>query len=306
MFDFLKGGKTSLKLTLDRPIGPDGLHIDPYFPGESVHARVTLTTENDVKIKEGRITLVYQEEYQYKHRHHSGTSHGHSTTTVATAWATDEREANRQVFLGESKIPAGTSKIYEFDLPIPANAPPSARAEIIHINWVVKATLDRQLAGDIEDRADLPVFARAPGTLEEPIESNVSSEPDEAELTFSLPVREFVMGETIGGQLQVRPKKNFDITEIRVELVRRERVPRDLGNEREMTIVSRLAERMHLQSGQAFSYPFNIKIPSPAPATISTPNSSLNWILRGVLARRLRKDTLVEQEIFIFNARQAA
>jgi sporulation-control protein spo0M len=301
MFDLLKSGKASVKLTLDRPIGPDSIRVNPYFPGDMVHACVRVMSEKDLKIKEGRVALVYQEEYQYKHYSHSGTSRGHSTTTVATTWATEERECNRQVFLGETQLPAGTSKTYEFDLPIPAGAPPSARGEIIHISWAVKATLDRQLAGDIQDREDLPVYTRATAPSAQPGELGVSSEPDEAGLSFSLPVREFVMGETIAGRLFVSPEKEFDVTEIRVELVRRERVPRGLGNERETSIPCKLSERTHLQPGQTLAFPFNLKIPSPAPATFSTPNASLIWVLKGVLARRLRKDTIVELEIGIYN-----
>lgn len=304
MFDLLKGGKTSVKLTLDRPIGKDATAAFPYYLGETVHACVTLVSEKGVKIQEGRIALVYQEEYQYKHRQHSGTSRGHSTTTVATAWATDEKEANRQVFLGETSIPAGTQKTYEFDLPIPTQAAPSALAEIVHIKWLVKATLDRRIAGDIEDRVDLPVFTAAPSTSVQPVESGVSNEPDEADLIFSLPGKEWVMGETIAGQLRVSPKKEFDVTEIRVELVRRERVPRDLGNEREISMPVKLSGGTRLKPGQNLTLPFNVAIPSPVPVTFTTPNSTLDWMLRGVLARRLRKDTIAEQEIIIYSGRQ--
>jgi hypothetical protein len=304
MFDFLKGGKTSVKLTLDRPISQDATPVYPYYLGETVHACVTLVSEKEVKIQEGRIALVYQEEYQYKHHHQSRDSHGHVRTTVATAWTTDEQEANRQVFLGETSIPAGTQKIYEFDLPIPTNAAPSARAEIVHINWQVKATLDRKMAGDIEDRVDLPVFTGASSPSGQPVESGVSNEPDEADLIFSLPGKEWVMGETIAGRLRVNPKKEFDVTEIRVELVRRERVPRDLGNEHETLIPVKLSDGTRLKPGQNLMLPFNIAIPSPVPATFSTPNSTLDWVLRGVLARRLRKDTIGEEEIIIYNGRQ--
>jgi hypothetical protein len=169
---------------------------------------------------------------------------------------------------------------------------------------VVKVTLDRKMAGDIEDRVDLPVFAGASGTSVQPIESGVSNEPDEADLIFSLPGKEWVMGETIAGRLQITPKKEFDVTEIRVELVRRERVPRDLGNERETMVPVKLSDGTRLKPGQNLALPFNIAIPSPVPATFRTPNSTLDWMLRGVLARRLRKDTIVEEQVFIFNGRQ--
>jgi hypothetical protein len=304
MFDLFKGGKVSVKLTLDRPTSKDAPWAHPYYLGETVRACVTLASEKEVKIKEGRIALVFREEYQYKHRHHSTDSHGHSRSSVVTAWTTDEREANRQVFLGETSLPAGTQKTYEFDLPIPTNAAPSARAEIVRINWLVKATLDRRMAGDIEDRVDLPVFVGASGASVQPIESGVSNEPDEADLIFSLPSKEWVMGETIAGRLHVNPKKEFDVSEIRVELVRSERVPRDLGNEHETSLPVKLTDGTHLKPGQNLALPFNIAIPSPVPATFRTPNSTLDWKLRGVLARRLRKDTIVEEEIVIFNGRQ--
>ena len=304
MFDFLKGSKTSVKLTLDRPISEDAARVYPYYPGETVHARVTLVSEKEVKIQEGRITLVCQEEYQYKHHHHSRDSHGHSRTTVATTWATDEREANRQVFLGETSLPAGTQKTYEFDLPIPTNAAPSAQAEIVHIKWMVKATLDRKMAGDIEDKVDLPVFTGVSGTSAQPVQAGVSNEPDEADLIFSLPGKEWVMGETIAGLLQISLKKEFDVTEIRVELVRHERVPRDLGNEHETSMPVKLSDGTRLMPGQNLSLPFNIAIPAPVPATFSTPNSTLEWMLKGILARRLRKDTIVEAGIIIYNGRQ--
>jgi sporulation-control protein spo0M len=304
MFDFLKGGKTSVKLTLDRPISEDATQVYPYYPGETVHARVTLASEKEIKIQEGRIALVYQEEYQYKHHHHTRDSHGHSRTTVATAWATDEREANRQVFLGETSLPAGTQKTYEFDLPMPTNAAPSAQAEIVHIKWMVKATLDRKMAGDIEDKVDLPVFTGISGTSAQPVEASASSEPDQADLIFSLPGKEWVMGETIAGWLKISPKKAFDVAEIRVELVRCERVPRDLGNEHETAMPFKLSGGTRLEPGQNLSLPFNIAIPSPVPATFSTPNSTMNWMLKGVLARRLRKDTIVEEGIIIYNGRR--
>jgi hypothetical protein len=304
MFDFLKGGKASVKLTLDRPISMEEPPAHPYYLGETVHARLTLVSEKDLKIQEGRIALVYHEEYQYRHHRRTTDSHGHSRTTVATAWDTDEREANRQVFLGETTIPGGSTKTYEFDLPIPTNAAPSARAEIVRIKWLVKATLDCRMAGDIEDRVDLPVFAAAPGTSVQAGEYGASSEPDEADLVFSLPGKEWVTGETIAGRLQVRPKKEFDVTEIRVELARRQNVPRGVGNEHVASIPVKLSDGTRLTPGQNLTLTFNIAIPVPVPATFSTPNSTLKWLLRGMLARRLRKDTFVEEEIFIYNGRQ--
>ncbi len=303
MFDFLKGGKTEVKLTLDRPVSAEGMPVHPYYLGETVHAKLMVTSDKDVKVREGRIALIYHEEYQYRHRHHSTDSHGHTRTSVATAWGTDEREAVRHVFLGESTLPAGTAKGLEFDFPLPATAPPSARAEIIRVEWSIKATLDRPMAGDVESIVVLPVFAGAPGTPVTDLPYRDSSEMQDADMTFSLPKREWVMGETVAGRLQVCPKTPFDVTEIRVELVRREYVPRSEGHEHIATVPVKVSGGTRLEPGQNQTFAFNIPIPAPAPATLKTVNGTLKWSLKGILARRLRKDTFLEEEIFVYNGR---
>jgi hypothetical protein len=305
MLGLFGGGKARVMLTLDRSVATDAERSSPYFLGETVHASVTVASEKEVKIREGRIALVCQEEYQFKHREASSGSRGRSTTSIATSWAKSEREAARQVFLGETSIPAGAQQTFKFDLPIPVDAPPTARGEIVRVKWVVKATLDRPMTGDIEERIDLPVLAGASGTFVQPLQSSVSSEPDEAELGFSLPGRQWVIGETITGQLQVGPKKEFDVTDIRVELVRRERVPRELGNQFEATTPVKISGGRRLTPGQTVALPFSIAIPPSVPASLRTPNAAVGWLLRGVLARRLRKDTVAEEEIALYSGRQS-
>ena len=40
-------------------------------------------------------------------------------------------------------------------------------------------------------------------------------------MVLRLPKQAFALGETVSGELVIRPKKDFDSTEIRVELLRR-------------------------------------------------------------------------------------
>jgi sporulation-control protein spo0M len=297
MFDFLKGGKANLKLTLDHP-------LQPYYLGETVHAKVEIEGEKDLKVQQGRVVLVCREEYEYRYQTQSTDSDGRTTTDENRSWQTDEKEVNRQVFFGETTIRAGSKQAFEYDLPIPPNLPPTCEGgRIVRVKWLVKATLDRRLASDIEQVAEIYVFAYPPGTMVGAREYGYSTEPGEAELALSLPGKEYVLGETISGEFLVRPKKEFDATEVRIELTRREFVPRDLGNEHLEVKAIKVAGPTKLQPGQNLTFPFSLTLPSPSPVTCRTNNSSVNWLVKGILARRLRSDTRVEEEMFVYSGR---
>ena len=296
MFDFLKGGKASLTLELDR-VG------EGYFPGETVHAKVAVMGEKDLKIQQGRVTLVYKEEYQYRHRSQHTDSKGHRETREDHSWQTDEIQVQKKVFFEETTIKAGSQQTLEFDLPIPGDAVPSFRdGSIVRVSWTVKATLDRKLAADVEEKSEIFVNAVAPRQAVEEAEYGYSNQPGDAELALRLSGKEFLLGGKIEGQLLVRPKKSFDVSDVRVELVRREFVPRDLGNEHLDQCVVKLAGGTKLEAGQDLTYPFAIQIPSGGAGTIRTRNSTVTWTLKGILSRRLRSDTQVAEEVFIYNS----
>ncbi len=202
MFDFLKGGKAKLHVILDRP-------MLPYYGGETVHATVAIEGEKELKIQEARVALVCQEEYEYRYESHHRDSDGHSHTDVHTSWATDEQIVQKQVLMGQGAIPSNFIQTYEFTATIPGNAPPTCDGgRIVRAKWLVKATLDRKLAGDIEDKAELMVFAAPPGKMVDAGQFGYSNEPNEANLTLDLPGKEWTLGETIQGRFLVRPRRS--------------------------------------------------------------------------------------------------
>lgn len=294
MFDFLKGGKAYVRLELDRP-------NNGYLPGETVQAKVTVEGEKDIKIQQGRITFLYCEEYEYRHEEWVRDSKGHSRRVQRTSRTTDEREVSKQVFLGESTIAAGSKQDYEFNFAIPPDAPPFAKGGIIKSQWLVKATLDRKMAGDVEEKTDVYVLTTVPAS--QPGDYGECNEPGEAEMALSLPATTFALGETIEGKLIIRPRKAFDANEVRIELEQNERVPRDLGHEQKQTQTVKLATGTKLAPGNDLVLPFTIAVPTGSAVTCRTPNGSIAWKLKGVLARRLRSDTSVEQEIIVASVR---
>ena len=299
MFDFLKGGKANLKLELDSS-------DQTYYLGETVHVTVTVEGEKDLQIQKGRIALICKEEYEYRRESTSTDSDGDTTTSTRSSWATDERKVFEQVFLGETTIRAASTQTWKFDVPLPPDAPPTcAEAKIIRVHWWLKATLDRKLAADVEAKTEIRVLTLLAHETGPKHEYGQSNEPDQAELVFALPSGQFALGETISGQLIVRPRKSFDATEIRLELVEREYVPRGEGNVYEKEIKVKLAGKTKLLPGQDQLYPFSVTIPANSPVTLKTGNSSVTWALKGVLARFLRGDTRVDGEIEVYSARPA-
>ncbi len=297
MFDFLKGGKARVSVELDRPSAP-------YVPGETIHAKVIVQGEKDLKIQNGRVALVYREEYERRYQDRDTDSQGHTTHTSRKDWETDEQAVWQHQFLEETTIRGGSNQTFEFAMPLPQNAPPTLEGgKILRGQWLVKTTLDRKLAGDVEDKRETFVFHLPTGRMGGAGTYGYSNEPVDAEMQLVLSNKEFALGETITGELIIRPKKEFDVTEIRVETARQERVPQDEGNEHNENKAVKLAGGVKLAAGQELKYPFQLSLSTGSPITARTRHGSITWLLRGVLARRMRGDTHVEEEIFVFSDR---
>ncbi len=299
MFDFLTGGKANITITLDR-------EFKPYYPGETVQGTITIEGQKDLKVREGRVVVLCREEYECRVEGTRTDSDGHTYSEEYSSRETDEQEIHRQVLISEGTVAGGSIQNYEFAVVIPHDARPTwDGGRIVAVKWLVKGTLDRKMAADTEAEAEILVFAPMPGKTTGPGEFGHSKEPEEAELAFVLPGKEWVLGETITGQLLVRPRKTFEVSEIRVELVRLEYVPRNRGNQHLEEITIKVAGKTRLEPGQELTLPFSLNIPVPRPTTGQTGYSSVTWFLKGVLARSLREDTRVEEEVFIYGARPA-
>lgn len=285
MFDFFKGGKATLAVTLDRP-------NRIYAPGETISAKVNVQGVKDLKIQSGKIALVAREEFQVR----SEDSEGDTTTSREN----QEVKAWEQAFLGETTVKGGSNETYEFTIPIPSDAMPTLEGgKILSLSWSVKTTLDRRLAGDVQDKQDIFIVAPAP-TRSAAGSFGFSNEPADAEMSLKLSSQEFAVGDAVSGELTIHPKKTFDVTEIRFELMYREHVPKDKGNEFKQEFKVKLAGGTKLTPGQDLALPFQVAIPGSAPLSARTRHGSIIWKARGVLSRRLRGDTIVEQELTVF------
>ena len=291
MLNIFKGGKVSLNVVLDRP-------DMPYQPGETVHVTLTVQGEKELKIQQGRVALVYTEEYRIRERERDSDD---NSTSVNERTLNDHKEIRREVFMQEGVIPATTAKSYTFDLLLPGDAAPTCSGRIINSTWQVKATLDRKMAPDVNNEAALTVNAPAPGRRLAAGNFGMASNTGDTDMAIWLPKEEWRAGETIEGKLIVTPKKDFDVNEVRVELRRVENVPEQEGNTfTDNVAVLKPGAGTKFSAGTVVEYPFSVRLPDKGSPTMRGLHGTVVWSLKGVLARRLRSDYTVEEEIGVY------
>ncbi|RLC56751.1 MAG: hypothetical protein DRI80_15850 [Chloroflexota bacterium] len=286
-FGLFKGGDVNISLQLDRPAGP-------YYPGDVVHTDIMLEVEKGMKVQEVRAGLVFWERYQWIDRDTEGKT--------SRRWSTDEAWVSREILVPKGSIPDDFRQTYSLDWRIPPEAQPPYAGTISQTRWLVKVTVARRLKKDINEEIELPLIVPPPGHRAQPDEYGESSHPDAVHMRLRLPGLEFVEGETINGQLLIEPRQDFGVSEVRLELVRGEYVPRDEGN-RHTAIEQKLqlARKAKFQAGTPVVYDFTLDIPDQGCPTSWTNNSRVNWAIRATLNRRLRKDFKIEQAIFVYN-----
>jgi hypothetical protein len=291
VFGFLKSEKIAVSVSIDRP----GM---AYYAGQVIHAVVNVSAETAVKAREVTAGLMLWERYQYKHRDSDGD--------VNTSWTETEQYFARETLVGEGSIPAGFNQTYKLDFAIPADAVAPYNGKIVQDRWLVKVNVDRPLKGDVSQEVEIPLIVPPTGEPQAG-EYGSSDHPDDTELKFALERLDWIEGDQVAGRLIVRPRKNFGASGVKLELVRVEHVPRDLGvtNSVEEAKVQ-LAGGYDFQAGVPVEYPFALAIPRQGCPSRRTGRSSVTWALRAAITRRLAKDFAVAQEVWVHNGRPLA
>jgi SpoOM protein len=280
------GPKADVQVSLDR---------DSVLPGETVEATIRiLGGRRDLAIQEGRLELLYENEYTYRHQVGTG-----STRRTKASKATDRAVVDTVRFLEPGHVAADTPYEATASVTVPPDAVPSAEGEITKVRWRVVATLARPHAMDVHRRAPLIVLSRAVDQLDAPdVETR-----DDVELSFRLDREHFGPGDMLHGTLVATPLQACRATEVRVELVRREDVPRNDGNTKEVEEATAILDgEIDLSLGAPREWPFQLQLPAVVVPCLATKHSSVTWLLKGTGSRRLRRDYRVTQPIDVHTA----
>ena len=291
----LGGGKATVQVLLDRADVPAGGTVQ-------VTVRVS-GGRKDTEIAEGRLRLVLENEYEWREstRSYASSSSSTSSTTTTTHREKDRKTVDEQRFLERGSVPADTPTEYRLSVEIPAGSPGSGEGKITRVRWKVQATLARGRARDISDEAALEVLSPDDPSWIVPAEE-VESRGD-CDLALQLEKRAFGAGEPIEGTLVLTPSSECHVGEVRVELERHENVPRGLGNQahvRESQAI--VAGALDLTPGAPLEYSFRLEVPPDPVPTLSTERSTVQWLLKGIGARTMRRDYNVTQEVLVYSA----
>jgi hypothetical protein len=287
-----------LLLTLDRA---DGV----YRPGEVVGITVVIQPAREIKVRSGTLRVSGAEHYEVCSQSNTTDSDGNSKMTYHYTWERSELFALEETFLGETTLSGGVPERFTFRAQLPPDALPTCNGEILRVGWLVEVKLDRPLAGDLNASAIVRVLALAPDGEAPPQAYGVSDEPQEAELAVVLPGLAAVAGSPFSGHLRILPYRDFRAAEVRLEMERAEEVPIDVGYTKSKTYVLKLAGPTQFRSGEPQSFPFQAPLPADAAPSLQTAHGTLTWTMKGILNRRLRRDTGVTQAISVFTGRVA-
>ena len=97
------------------------------------------------------------------------------------------------------------------------------------------------------------------------------------------------------GSLRAEMLQDVGVSEVRVELVGIEK----FGNvQRDHTVDSVVLEpEGSLPAGQMREWSFRLNVGNVSAPTLKTDKSSVRWLVKGVLSRRMRRDLRAEREI---------
>ncbi len=283
--NFLKKSGATISINLDRPSGP-------YYPGDVIHAVITLESENDLQARQLHAGLLAWEMYMTEDS--DGNREQRSTMNDFVA---------EDVLMEETDMPAGFHQTYQLDLQIPADAFPPYASRLIQSGWLVKATLDLPGRKDVNEQVVLPLIVPPPGRNAQAGEYGQSNKPDKADIAICLPRLELLEGETIDCKLIVRPHEELKIGEVRIRLIRQEKVhvSRAKVSRTDWIDKVKLSGKIRFHSDQIEEFPFSLTIPKMGCPTRNTENTTVTYTLQAALSRGIRKDYTASTDVYIYS-----
>jgi hypothetical protein len=287
----LFGGKLpEVSIQLERA---DGV----YYPGETVRASVTVTAEDGAKFKEIRAGLLFEERYQIIDRQRDSDG----DVTYNHVWRTNEQWFGCEQ-LASNGLPKGFRQTYNYEWRLPDNPQPFCQAKILVARWLVKATVDRTLARDVNAEAPLYVVVPAPAQVSKGVEAfDENTAPDAVSMRFQLPRLEYVQGETINGRVIIEPRQDLSPSALNVSLLRHEVVPGGDRTNIENVFEAQQQHNVQLRAGQPHALDFAFVAPPKWCPSYASGNASVAWRVNATLDLPWKRDIHAWQTVRVFN-----
>lgn len=294
-----------------------------YLPGEAVTARVRLVPVRDFEEVECSVALFHRDRYGI------GDSTYTDDRAVAGEYVLDEDS-------GDDDLRAGVPREFTVVLPVPRRVvppetpedcaderyppsgedadagaydlwiepderwgPPTSTGPGASSEWLVRCEVTG--AGISDDPVDLPVVVLSP-PVPMPTEPAVrvgGGTPAAAVSFFGLPRGSVAPGTTLRGTVRVTAKEELKARGVRVELVRVATVTSGRGRAVTETVASTAdaSGELVLAARRPKDLAFTVDLPADAGASIVAEDYRVEWVLRAVVDRRLRRDEVWQQVV---------
>ena len=262
-----------------------------FQPGDGVEARVELMPRDDFHVRLGKVELVCVETCVQITRSQYGTHY--SRKTHANVLAEETLMENQTV-----RRLGGSSTNVRFVLP--PNALPTLNGAVVQkiqpgIAWEVRLSLDVARGRDISESHEFTLGRTPTPRAAPPLPAVEEAEHRQCALALELSRSEARSGDRIEGSLRADMLDDVDVAGVRVELVRSEK----FGNEAQDHVVDKadFDPDSTLESGQAREWRFSLDVGEVEVPSLETEKSSVAWLVKGILDRKMRRDLRVEREI---------
>jgi sporulation-control protein spo0M len=272
-------------------------------PGSDLDLRVTCRAAEDVTITGVEVALVTTTTVRHR-----------EAGLLGSASRSRRTEVHAQGGLpGPWPLGAGESVTLPARLYLPADAPGTATADLVRVEWALRVRLAAVGFAFAEARRDLVVrtgaadraaVATAPPTLVDRGSARLALE--------ALSSRVLSPGGVVAGTLLIEPLRATHVSAARVTLLLRQQVhhghwlsddparnPASEENEKDTKLAqATVCDARDLQPGSIVRLPFSLSVPADLPApSMSRPEFTLRWLLRADLDRGLRRKPFVELEL---------
>ncbi len=267
-------------------------------PGEEVRGRISLIAKGEFFVRSAIVELVCVETYvekviTYDHRYGNQQENRDATITHSRA---------REIFMRDMTMRRALPFSTDVSFAVPADAPLTAVGANVDsvqpgIAWTLKTSLDVANALDIRRDQEIRVVRESePGDA--PSGTLVSeTSTEQCILSLRVPSGRVRSGETVEGVLHAQAIEDFDVSEVRAELIRVEVFG---DSEREIRVVrASLQSDVSLSAGEKRDWRFRMNVGEVRAPSMKTRNSSVRWLVAGVVARRMRFDSRVVLEISV-------
>ena len=268
--------------------------------GDRLKVRVSFVPKEDFQARHGKVTIECEESFVDDIRtRQSVTPYGSRRRYYKGTRILSRYE---KVIIRDSAMRRGLSYSFDVDWVVPLNAPPTASGVRVHsidvgIVWTVTTSVDVADAGDFHDTQEISVVAPR-------MVGRASSSPliarntdDRCALTLTLPKRNVRSWDTVDGSLRAEISQDMRVSEVRAELIRVEAFGQAGKDYREDLV--KVDGSLSLRRGAAREWRFELKTGQVDAPSLRTDNSIVTWLVKCVLARRLRLDARIEQEIWV-------